>query len=54
MCRAIIRRCDLHPKVGETNARAGGRGVCGRGDDLVQVEGDPRNHYIARMDWADN
>ena len=45
-----------YPKVGETNARARVGVVSADGGETtwVQVEGDPRNHYIARMDWADN
>ena len=45
-----------YPKVGETNARARVGVVSADGGETawVQVDGDPRNHYIARMDWADN
>ena len=45
-----------YPKVGETNARARVGVVSANGGETtwVRVEGDPRNHYIARMDWADN
>ena len=45
-----------YPKVGETNARARVGVVSADGGETtwVQVEGDPRNHYIARMDWAEN
>ena len=45
-----------YPKVGETNARARVGVVSADGGETtwVRVEGDPRNHYIARMDWADN
>mgnify|MGYP001219140575 FL=1 len=45
-----------YPKVGETNARARVGVVSADGGETtwVQMEGDPRNHYIARMDWADN
>ena len=45
-----------YPKVGETNAHARVGVVSADGGETtwVQMEGDPRNHYIARMDWADN
>ena len=45
-----------YPKVGETNARARVGVVSADGGETtwMQMEGDPRNHYIARMDWADN
>lgn len=45
-----------YPKVGETNASARVGVVSADGGETtwVRVEGDPRNHYIARMDWADN
>ena len=45
-----------YPKVGETNAcaRVGVVSADGGETTWVRVEGDPRNHYIARMDWADN
>ena len=45
-----------YPKVGEANARARVGVVSADGGETtwVRVEGDPRNHYIARMDWADN
>ncbi|MBA3554664.1 MAG: S9 family peptidase [Gemmatimonadales bacterium] len=43
-----------YPKVGETNsaARVGIVGAAGGAIRWLQIEGDPRNHYIARMDWA--
>ena len=36
--------------------RARGWAWCPDGGETtwVRVKGDPRNHYIARMDWADN
>ena len=45
-----------YPKTGETNA-IGRVGVVQLEDGKttwMKVPGDPRNHYIARMDWADN
>src|SRR3712207_108637 len=43
-----------YPKVGETNsaARVGIVSAAGGATRWLQIEGDPRNHYIARMDWA--
>ena len=43
-----------YPKVGETNsaARVGVVSAAGGPTRWLEVEGDPRNHYIARMDWA--
>ena len=43
-----------YPKVGETNSacRIGVISAEGGETQWFKVEGDPRNHYIARMDWA--
>ncbi|HET9513421.1 MAG TPA: S9 family peptidase [Gemmatimonadales bacterium] len=43
-----------YPKVGEANsaARVGVVSATGGPTRWLQIEGDPRNHYIARMDWA--
>jgi dipeptidyl-peptidase-4 len=43
-----------YPKVGQTNpsCRVGVVGVSGGETRWMKVPGDPRNHYIARMDWA--
>ena len=43
-----------YPKAGEANsaARVGIVSVAGGPTRWLQLEGDPRNHYIARMDWA--
>ena len=43
-----------YPKVGETNsaARVGVVSAAGGPTRWLQIEGDPRNNYIARMDWA--
>ncbi|HWB40973.1 MAG TPA: DPP IV N-terminal domain-containing protein, partial [Gemmatimonadales bacterium] len=43
-----------YPKVGETNsaARVGIVSAAGGATRWLEIEGDPRNHYIARMDWA--
>jgi dipeptidyl-peptidase-4 len=43
-----------YPKVGETNsaARVGVVSASGGPTRWLEVEGDPRNHYIARMEWA--
>jgi dipeptidyl-peptidase 4 len=43
-----------YPKVGETNsaARVGVVSAAGGATQWLEIEGDPRNHYIARMDWA--
>ena len=43
-----------YPKVGERNSacRIGVVSYSGGKVRWVQVPGDPRNHYIARMDWA--
>jgi len=45
-----------YPKVGEQNAscRVGVIQVDGGRTRWMEVPGDPRNHYIARMDWAGN
>jgi dipeptidyl-peptidase-4 len=43
-----------YPKVGETNsaARIGVVSAAGGATRWLHIEGDPRNHYIPRMDWA--
>ncbi len=43
-----------YPKVGEKNSacRVGVVGVEGGATRWLEVPGDPRNHYVARMDWA--
>ena len=43
-----------YPKVGETNSasRVGVVSAQGGPTRWLEVPGDPRNHYIARMDWA--
>ncbi len=43
-----------YPKVGETNsaARVGVVSSAGGPTRWLEIDGDPRNHYIARMDWA--
>lgn len=43
-----------YPKAGEANsaARVGIVGISGGPTRWLEIEGDPRNHYIARMDWA--
>ncbi len=43
-----------YPKVGTTNsaARVGVVSADGGETTWMDVPGDPRNHYIARMDWA--
>ena len=43
-----------YPKAGETNsaARVGVVSATGGATRWLEIEGDPRNHYIARMDWA--
>ena len=43
-----------YPKVGEANsaARVGIVAATGGQTRWLQIEGDPRNHYIPRMDWA--
>ncbi len=45
-----------YPKVGEQNSagRVGVINVEGGGTTWVQAPGDPRDHYLARMDWAEN
>ena len=45
-----------YPKVGETNSRCriGVVPAAGGETTWVQVEGDSREHYLARMEWADN
>src|SRR5262249_12344285 len=45
-----------YPKAGEKNsaARAGVVSVEGGPTTWFKVPGDPRNHYIARMEWAAN
>jgi dipeptidyl-peptidase-4 len=45
-----------YPKAGETNSacRIGVVNTSGGTTQWFKVPGDPRNHYIARMDWADN
>jgi dipeptidyl-peptidase-4 len=45
-----------YPKAGEANsaARVGIVSASGGGTRWLSIDGDPRNHYIARMDWAAN
>ena len=45
-----------YPKVGEANsaARIGIVSAAGGATRWLEIEGDPRNHYIPRMDWAAN
>jgi dipeptidyl-peptidase-4 len=45
-----------YPKVGETNsaARVGIVSAAGGTTRWLEIEGDPRNHYIPRMDWAES
>ena len=45
-----------YPKVGETNsaARVGVVTASGGDTNWMAIPGDPRNHYIARMEWAGN
>jgi dipeptidyl-peptidase-4 len=45
-----------YPKAGEKNsaARAGVVSVEGGPTTWLKVPGDPRNHYLARMEWAAN
>ncbi|MEA2725422.1 MAG: dipeptidyl-peptidase 4, partial [Gemmatimonadales bacterium] len=43
-----------YPKAGEANsaARVGIVSAAGGPTRWLEIEGDPRNHYIARMEWA--
>jgi dipeptidyl-peptidase 4 len=43
-----------YPKAGEANsaARVGVVSAAGGPTRWLEISGDPRNHYIARMDWA--
>ena len=45
-----------YPKVGETNSacRVGVVSAAGGETRWLEVPGDPRNHYIAFMEWAGN
>lgn len=45
-----------YPKVGEANSAARVGVVSAGGGPIrwLRIEGDPRDHYIARMDWAAN
>jgi dipeptidyl-peptidase-4 len=45
-----------YPKVGETNsaARVGIVSASGGPTHWIELQGDPRNHYIPRMEWAAN
>jgi dipeptidyl-peptidase 4 len=45
-----------YPKAGEANsaARVGTVSAAGGPTRWLEIPGDPRNHYIARMDWAAN
>ena len=45
-----------YPKVGTTNSagRVGVIDAAGGETRWLDIPGDPRNNYIARMDWADN
>ena len=44
-----------YPKVGTTNSavRIGVVGTNGGGTTWMKVPGDPREHYLARLDWID-
>ncbi|HWN20184.1 MAG TPA: S9 family peptidase [Gemmatimonadales bacterium] len=45
-----------YPKAGDANsaARVGIVSAAGGPTRWLEIEGDPRNHYIARMEWAAN
>ncbi|MBO0721531.1 MAG: DPP IV N-terminal domain-containing protein, partial [Blastocatellia bacterium] len=45
-----------YPKAGETNSAARVGSVSARGGETrwFDIPGDPRNHYLARMEWAAN
>lgn len=45
-----------YPKVGTTNSscKVGVVAVTGAETQWFELEGDPRNHYIPKMEWADN
>ena len=45
-----------YPKVGQQNSscRVGVVTIESAETQWIDVEGDPRNHYIARMEWAEN
>jgi dipeptidyl-peptidase-4 len=45
-----------YPKAGQENsaARIGFVGSEGGSTRWVEIAGDPRNHYLARMDWAES
>lgn len=45
-----------YPKAGQENsaARIGFVGADGGPTRWLEIEGDPRNHYLARMDWAES
>ena len=45
-----------YPKAGEANsaARVGTVSVSGGPTRWLEIEGDPRNHYLGRMEWAAN
>lgn len=45
-----------YPKVGEVNSicRVGVVEVATAKTKWMPIEGDPRNHYVARMDWIDS
>ena len=45
-----------YPKVGQTNSacRVGVVNIDGEKTRWIDVPGDPRNHYIARMEWAES
>lgn len=49
-------RWFAYPKTGETNpsCRLGVVELQTRATKFLPIPGDPRNHYIARMDWAGN
>lgn len=45
-----------YPKTGQRNSacRVGVANVQSKSTTWINTPGDPRNHYIARMDWAEN
>jgi dipeptidyl-peptidase-4 len=55
---SLYARCIpiQYPKVGTTNSACRVGVVSAEGGETVwmKLEGDPRNNYIARMEWADN
>ena len=55
-CKGFTVHPEQHRRAGTKNSavRVGVAGVDGGAPRWMQVPGDPRNHYIFRVDWVEN